>query len=303
MPRLLRLVVVLCTATLPIVSLSTGSASGKPKPKAAPQILVTCSPNPLVETSTSLVQAVCQVEANPSFAGKSVSISSTQLGSRCAGGSEFPVMNSGFFGSPNPLTILLDNDGNATVLAIGFECAPGSALIDASVDAPPFATGITKLVIASPQVTPPGLHAFPNPEVEVGDEPPTFTPPVGTTFNTASEAYFVFYVETNPVYAEQVVSLTSDQFTERCGAGVSLISFSGAFAGLANSALFTFPTAPPIGTSGLVVVGTIDNDGNSVFIFAGSSCAAGKSTAIAEVGGGGPTYSTQFNILPPAVTI
>jgi hypothetical protein len=302
MRSIFRAAVVLATATISIVGLSANQASAKkPKPAAAPQIMVTCSPNPVVETGTSLVQDICQVEANPSFAGKPVTISSTQLAARCVGGAVFGTLTAGpglaFAG--NPITLPLDNDGNATVVAVGNDCAPGSALIDASLDAPPFATAITKLVMEPPQVTPPGVRAFPNPEVEVGDNP---MPPAPG--NSASEAYFVFYVETNPVYAEQIATLTSDQFTERCGEGVSLINVLGFLSGTANANLHNFPVlAPPVGISGLVVAGPIDNDGNSVFIFAGSSCAAGKSTAIAEIGGGGPTYSTQFNILPPAVTI
>jgi hypothetical protein len=279
----LRVAAVVAAASFPLIGLTVNSASAKPKPKATPQISVTCSPNPVVETAQSIVNVVCQVEANPSFAGESVTLSSTQLASHCTGPTRGWETFTG--GSGPSLTLVLDNDGNVTANFVSFNCAPGSALIDASLDAPPFSTALTKLVIEPPQVTPPGVHAFPNPEVEVGDNPTAATPN-----NRESEAEFIFYVETSPVYAEQTASITSDQLTERCGLGFTYFPASG------GGAFF------PPGT-GTVITGPIDNDGNSVFSFLGASCAAGKSTVIAEIGGGGPTYSTQVTILPPAVTI
>ena len=274
---------------LPIASLTVGSASAKPHPAATPQILVRCSPNPVVETGRSFVQTICQVEANSTFAGKTVTISSTQLSSHCVG---LGLLVFGIFGtfSLGSIALTLDNDGNATTGVVGGGCAPGSALIDASLDAPPFSTAIAKVVIESPQVTPPGLRAFPNPEVEVGDNP---APNVGLPLhNLESEVDTLFYVETNPVFAEQGVTITSDQLTVRCGLGFTW----------SNVAAKTVSIGPPP-TTGVVLQGSLDNDGNSVFLFRGASCAAGKSTVISEVLAGGPTYSTQFNILPPAVTI
>lgn len=281
---------------LPVVGLTTGSASAKPKPKATPQILVRASPNPVVETANSAVAVVIQVESNPSNAGTPVTISSTQLFAHCTTGTGtdpspvFETYNSEITG---PVTILLDNDGNASVLFEGANCAPGSALIDASLDGPPFSTAITKLVLTPPQVTPPGVKAFPNPEVEVGDQPLSFVSPPGDQFNVASEAQFVFYVETNPVYAEQSAHITSDQLTERCQGS----EWEDAADDVRIGSVFPFPV------SGIVAFSPIDNDGNAVFEFWGNSCAAGKSTVIAEILAGGPTYSTQVNILPPAVTI
>jgi hypothetical protein len=267
------------------LGLSGGQAVAvKPKPKATPQILVRVAPNPLVETATSNVAGIIQVEANPSFAGDSVTISSTQLTSRCPGAAVVyrTALNTGH---DDNITLTLDNDGNATVIVFGSNCAPGSALVTADLDAPPFATAVTKLILTPPQVTPAGVRAFPNPEVEVGDGG------AGSS-NAASEADFAFYVETNPVYAEQVVTITSDQLTARCGV------FSD---WLDNANNNLGPTAG--GATGTVVSEAIDNDGNAVFVFFGESCAAGKSTVIADVHNGGPTYSTQVTILPPAVTI
>jgi hypothetical protein len=275
------------------VLLAAPASAKVPKPKATPQILVRASSNPVVEVANSVIFTVVQVESNPANAGKAVTISSTQLFARCTAGPgtevapEWETFNTELTG-PSGITIILDNDGNATVVFEGADCAPGTALIDASLDAPPFNTAVTKLVMEPPQVTPPGIKVFPNPEVEVGDGVTSTT----ANFNVASEADFVFMVETNPVYAEQGVTLTSDQLTERCGGG----SF---FEDSTDSG----PAGALGPTTGIVVPSTVDNDGNAEFSFYGSSCAAGKSTVIAEVLNGGPTYSTQATILPPAVTV
>jgi hypothetical protein len=325
---------VVAIASLTVLGLSTAQsvAGAKAKPKAGtPQILIRCSPNPLVETSTSDIVTVCQVEANPAFAAnKTITISSTQLVNHCKGpnfllaafgdGQTGTVAfltisgleangvdparpeDPGVFG--NTITVTADNDGNATVLVTGTSCAPGTALIEASLNAPPFSTATTKLVVQPPQVTPPGLHAFPNPEVETGDGG------AGQGTYGASTAYFVFYVETNPVFAEQNVSITSNELTARCGLGFDLAStdfLNGVFptnpGGVTSDFEETDIGVPTPPTTGRVVYGTIDNDGNAVFGFVGSSCAAGKSTVIAEVLNNGATYSTQVSILPPAVTI
>jgi hypothetical protein len=85
----------------------------------------------------------------------------------------------------------------------------------------------------------------------------------------------VFYVETNPVYAEQPVEINSAQLQDRCGLG------------------FTWTTELGGTTSS-----TLDDDGNAVFVFFGSSCAAGPSEVIADVEAGThPTYTTTFNIV------
>jgi hypothetical protein len=88
-------------------------------------------------------------------------------------------------------------------------------------------------------------------------------------------------VETNPVYAEQPVEINSDQLIDRCGGG----------------ALFTTPIGAPTPT-------TLDDDGNAVFLFFGSSCATGSSAVIADVEAGThPTYTTSFTINPPQPTL
>jgi hypothetical protein len=52
-----------------------------------------------------------------------------------------------------------------------------------------------------------------------------------------------------------------------------------------------------------VATGTLDDDGNAVFVFKGASCAAGTSTVTADVDAGtDPTYTTTFTVSPPVET-
>jgi hypothetical protein len=92
-------------------------------------------------------------------------------------------------------------------------------------------------------------------------------------------------VETDPVYAEQQVEISSAQLEARCGAGWGWESFTGVNAG-------------PLATT------VLDDDGNAVFAFFGASCAAGPSQVIADVlAGTHQTYTTTFNINAPTPTI
>src|ERR1700722_11158283 len=62
---------------------SGGSGTGGPPPVT--EIEVTASPNPVIETGTSEVNTVIQVEAQPAFVGDSVVIYSQQFDSSCDG--------------------------------------------------------------------------------------------------------------------------------------------------------------------------------------------------------------------------
>jgi hypothetical protein len=281
---------------------------------------VTISPNPLIETFTSDVAAVIQVECTPSnCANNRITISSTQLQNHCAqipvyeaiygvtstgafqlGSTNAPATSTSL-GTPGSITLVADNDGNATVVVTATNCAPGTSLITADLNAPPFYTGTTKLTVLPPQVTPVGLKGYPPNEVEVGDGG------TGMGVNGESDVYIVFYVEAPPVFAEQFVTITSDQLTARCGLGYRWEDSTGNLANITApgthgpaSNVFAVTTST---TNGIVVAGSIDNDGNAVFVFKGASCAAGKSTVIADVQNNGPTLSTIYNILPPQVTV
>jgi len=202
----------------------------------------------------------------------SIEVESSQLLQSCGGPTAFFA-----FGAPNPtIAVQLDNEGNATVVFVGFDCAPGTDLVEASMQDAPFLTATTELTVSPPTVTAPGVYGFPTSsgtvsggEVETGDTGPF-----------ASAVLAVFYVETDPVYAEQPVEISSPQLQDRCG------SFS------------VFDPYPGPDHEFL------DDDGNAVFLFRGSSCAAGTSVVTADVlAGTHPTYTTTFTILPPQPTI
>ncbi len=253
---------------------TSGGGTGGPPPVT--EIQVTVDPNPIIETGPSEIHAVVQVEAQPAFAGDPVFIYSQQLINSCDN-VDFRV-NEGTLlsvGLGNRATVDLDNDGNATVEVDADECAPGPSLVEADLVDAPYYTATTTLQALPPNVTAPGLTAFPNPEVEVGD---------GTL--TGSNVYAVFYFEDNPVYAETPVEISSAQLQNRCLGGH----------------LWTAGNFDDDGPNSATT--TLDNDGNAVFLFEGISCAPGPSTVVGDlVQGTHDTFSTVFTITAPTPTV
>ncbi|HEY7947047.1 MAG TPA: choice-of-anchor Q domain-containing protein [Acidimicrobiales bacterium] len=232
----------------------------------------------------SQVHAVIQIETSPSYAGDPVHIDSSQLQAACGGNIDFETLQGGSTLFPrtsfNSITAILDDDGNVTVVVDGAPCASGSDVIEADLTVAPFLTATTIVNVQPPQVTAEGVSAAPANEVETGNSPAS----------GASDVYTVFTVETNPVYAEQPVEISSPQLESRCGEG--------------------WRWEPGTGTtinqdSGTTVAsGILDDDGNATFVFKGRSCAAGASAVIADVEAGShPTYVTTYTVLPPAVTL
>jgi hypothetical protein len=227
------------------------------------------------------VSDVIQVETSPSYAGDTVYISSSQLEASCASVT-FETLQGGTPAAPtvraNIIPVILDDDGNVTVVVNGVDCAPGSDVIEASMAAAPFLTALTTLIIDPPHVTPAGVTGYPANEVETGNSPAS----------GESDVYTVFEVETSPVYAEQTVEISSHQLVDRCLQGSRWESNA--------------PGAPFVNST--TATATLDDDGNAVFVFKGASCAAGASSVIADVlAGTHPTYVTTYTINAPAVTL
>jgi hypothetical protein len=283
MKALLRVGAVLAAATIPLVGLSAGVASAKAAPKAkTPSITVTASPNPVVETDTSNFWDIVQVEAKgPASPGDTVTISSTELFSNCDGATAFVSLEGGTAIAGNPLggldfgfegdgtvTVPLDNDGNATVALIGFQCSPGEDLVEASENTVPYKTATTRLIVSPPAVTAPGVKGYPSDEVETGDGAGT-AGPVGT-----SDVYAVFLVEAPPVYAEDTESITSDELTARCGIGSEWWADTFApLAGTSPGGVGVVAGSSP-GSADPADGDLIDDDGNVSYLFVGASCAA-----------------------------
>jgi hypothetical protein len=299
--RFLKAVALVVVVSMPLLGLSTvasakvkgchkthscksgGTGSGGGTGGTPPLMTVQLDPNPLVETSQSNVDAVIQVETNPSLAGDEVVIQSSQLLASCsilyletAQSSGPKIYHNTTYSTNAPLTVTLDNDGNVTVIANGYNCAPGNDIIEADLAVAPFYTALGTLVVAPPQVTTPGVTGTPNPEVETGD----------TAASGDSNVYAVFYVETDPVYAEQTVEISDNQLFDSC---------------ITSSVWYDSYTDF---LSGSTPQETLDDDGNAVFVFVGSSCAAGTTEVIADVlAGSHPTYVTTYTVNPPAPTI
>jgi hypothetical protein len=247
---------------------TTASASG-------PTITVSVTPNPLVETGSSDVNAVVQVESLPSLAGTSVNISSIQLQNTCAA-VYFYSIASGTLRSGNPITVKLDNEGNATVLLSGTECDPGNQVIEADLATTPYWSATTKLHVEAPKDTTRGVFADPRTEVETGTS--------GEGGN--SDVYAVFYAETYSVYAESKVEIEASELVDRCGGGSWWYTNVGSY------------------HDSLTATAVLDDNGNAVFDFVGISCAAGTSTIIADVESGlHPTYTNKFTVQSPRRTI
>jgi hypothetical protein len=265
---------------------AAGGGSGTGGPPA--NIAVTVDPNPLVETGQSEISAVVQVETLPSFAGDVVTIGSTQLVSSCGGVLYVTAASGGPRTSADNISVVLDDDGNATVFLDATNCAPGTDVVSADLDNAPYLTALTTLTANPPVVTAPGLTGYPNDEVETGD---TFTGLNGPSGN--SDVYAVFYVEDSPVYAEQTVEISSAQLEARCGQGWL---WAGGNGGTLQEGIGVNTNTP--------VTTTLDDDGNAVFAFGGISCAAGDSQVIADVlAGTHDTFTFLYTIDPPAPTI
>jgi len=198
------------------------------------------------------------VETSPSFAGASVDISSSQLSASCASVDFENFIAVGF----NNVSVALDDDGNATVLAIGQNCVPGTDVIEVDLEPAPYDTALGTLVANLPVVTSEGVTGYPTTsgtvttgEVETGD----------TTASGESDVW-VFYVETNPAYVEQPVEISSDQLEDRCGQGYTWVSLSN------TDGLSFSPGHSP----GSPAQGILDDDGNTVFLFNGGRARPGR---------------------------
>jgi hypothetical protein len=168
----------------------------------------------------------------------------------------------------------------------GENCAPGTDQIEVDLTKAPYTTISSDVTLSPPAeswtpATGPTITAFPNPEVETGD---------GGTSGAASQVYVNFFLEENPVYAEQQVDVESAQLVARCLPGSKWSAASGD--------TYLGGVLQPNGVSV-----ELDNDGNADATFEGISCAPGPSLVTADlVGGTGDTFNTTFTISAPAVT-
>ena len=145
---------------------------------------------------------------------------------------------------------------------------PGTTVIEADLTVAPFLTALTTL-----QVLPPPGHTG---GCERGSRPTRWRPATRPTSGD-SDVYTVFTVETNPVYAEQPVEISSPQLESRCVRGWRFEPGSGAH------------RRPDLGhVGGLRASWTTTATPPSCSRV--SSCAAGPSAVIADVDGREPSH-------------
>ncbi len=277
---------------------------------------LTIAPNPLVETGQSEVHAVVEFE-DLTAADQKVDINSSQLSAACGGTITFSDLQGVTATTPpnskitpatttNFVSLGIDDEGNATAVVSGTDCAPGTDIFDATLPGAPYATALATLKVNPPVMTKAGVTAAPATEVETGD----------TKASGDSDVYAVFYVEGDPVWAEQEAEISDPQLESSCLGGWIWEPGNQTLAGGATSG--NVSGNPHNTGSGLqTTIGhepftTIDDDGNSVFVFMGISCAPSStlvppgSTAIAEVAfnlvGSHPTYTGTFVVEEPQPT-
>jgi hypothetical protein len=276
MKVLIRLVAVAAAAlVVPLAGIATATSASAATP-ATPAIVVSVTPNPVVEVGESAVNAVVQVEARIGLAGDSVNISSIDLTNSCASVAFESIAGGLPPTGSNPISVVLDNEGNATVELDATECAPGTDVIEADLASVPFKTATTTLTVKGPANTTKGVWASPTKEVETGTS--------GEGGN--SDVYAVFNVETGSKYSEQTAEIQSNELVDRCGAGSEWVTNVNTF------------------TDSTTATATLDDNGNATFVFYGISCASGTSTVLAVIEAGlHPKYTTTFKVQSPRSTI
>src|SRR5581483_2985354 len=229
--------------------------------------------SPLQESS---IADIIIVECRPVYSQQTVTIDATQLFYQCHRKLLWFAPSLTAAGAGPQFTVTLDNDGNATAVVFGgSSCAAATAVIFASLNAPPFPTASTTFTILPPQNTKPGVIASPRREVE------------DAVFSSVAT---VIQVEFPSTQAERFVTIRSNGLFARC----------------APSSLFWFgPEGIPLGTGISSVTVQLDNNGNAFVLVIGAlSCASGSSTITADLHTVPyTTFSTTFTIRSPRPTV
>ena len=139
----------------PYSTVTTGFTVLPPRPSATG---VSTAPSSEVEDEvTSSVATIVQVEFPPVYAERLVNINAEQLYARCGVEPHLvwvgPDANTLAEGTGS-VTVKLDNDGNAFVVALGgASCAAGTSEVEASLEQAPYTTVTTDFTILPPEPT------------------------------------------------------------------------------------------------------------------------------------------------------
>jgi hypothetical protein len=240
--------------------------------------VVNASPTMFIESGlapqASSVAYIITVECQPTFSEQAVEIRTPQLGHACQGQLMwYSATTTTVLGNGDSFDVRLDEDGSATAVVLGGpNCAASWDLIEADLTVAPYTTATTRVQIALPVNTQPGVRAFPSSEVEDS-----------TTASVAT----VFRVEFPGVDAGHEVQVSHAELYDSCAGHIA----------------WTFPNTTTL-EFGKSVTMTLDDNGNAFAVaLAGPSCASGSTLVQADlVGPPYTTLTTQFTVLSPRVT-
>ncbi len=215
------------------------------------------------------VADVIEVECNPFVygTGSKVTITASQLYSRCSGDILWYGTAPGEVISARSLEVSLDADGNATVALIaGPNCQAGESLISLHMDEGEYNSYTTSFTVLPPNDTALGVTALPSHQVESSET---------SSAITIIEAEF-------PGQAEKYVRVGSEELYRRCGYEPKLVWVNPEDLEIEDGVRRVRPAYAEIGPEyrGL----KLDNNGNGFVLAIGdASCSPGSSLIEADL--------------------
>jgi uncharacterized lipoprotein YajG len=243
----------------------------------------------------SSVADIIEVECLEEYAGSTVKVADQELWARCKNAEKehlmswtVPPATPAEFGDTSPeAEATLDNDGNATFVVWGTNCAAGETLVTADLEAGKHPTVTTTFTVTPPRPTPESIQVYPAVEGATNGEGAAMDNDV----NSSTAA--IVYLEFSPEFAEEFVNVNDRQLFAKCKLG--------------NKVVWIGPNEEELATGPEAGVETVqlDNDGNAfVVAIAGESCQAGKTLVEASLEAAPyTTLYTTLTVLPPEPTI
>jgi hypothetical protein len=236
-------------------------------------------------SQASSIADIIEVECEPVLAEQTVKIASQQLYNRCdnhlswtaIGNGSDPIIGSDdswFVDGSGIGGVVLDNDGNATVVVWGGpSCAAGESIISAHLEvSQPGDSTSTPFTILPPKTTAPGVFAWPASNVEVGEY---------------SNAATIIGVEFASNYSEKPVAISDEELYSHCEGNLQWVGPDEEYLGYGEG-----------------VTTHLDNDGNAfVVALGGPSCASGETETEASLEKAPyTTYGGKYTVMPPEPT-
>ncbi len=282
--RLARSAALVCAtssvfAVATVATVDLGAAHAQPTAAAPATCVIHSLPSFTAQGEGAVMATVAdviEVECDPTIygTGSKIKIVASQLFSRCRESVTWFVANPFSRVDGRGVTLALDADGSAIVaLVAGPGCQAGESLVTAHMEETPFETFTTSFSVLPPVVTPPGLFALPETQVEDS---------VSSGVATIVQAEF----ENG---SEKTVRIGSQELYNRCRLAPHLRWLQIDRSEVDGPEVTEVP---------------LDNDGNGfVIAIGGSSCAPGLSLIEGDLESKPfTTFTAPFTILPPQPT-